>query len=115
MLYDFLREHRDEILELCRSKAQATIGAEINPSIILDSFPQILDRITRTVEEMSNHGRKHFPEAAEARKIADQVGSKYTASQIIGGYGVICRAVTLEEAQYFHAAEGLRGLQSGHR
>ncbi|ATQ75059.1 histidine kinase [Massilia violaceinigra] len=109
MLYDFLRNNRDELTARCRTKVNARPGRNASTGQLQNGIPMFLDQIIRTleVEESTGPGdstRISGPAGgaqtlSEVSVTAAQHGKDllelgFSVDQVVHDYGDLCQAIT---------------------
>ena len=97
MLYEFLSNHRDEILALTRKKTADMSEARPNSEVLERGLPIFYEHLIATLRK---EGGPHHEDRPKADLLATSEHGKelfrlgYTVSQAVHSYGVICQAIT---------------------
>jgi hypothetical protein len=91
-LADFINEHRDELIGLCRSKVAARSSPPPTAADIEQGIPMLLSQL---IEELS-HGVPMTGEISDSARAQgrDLLLRGFTIDQVVHNYGDVCQAVT---------------------
>jgi len=97
MLYDFLVDHRDVILDLTRQKTADISEARPSSAVLERGLPIFYEHLIAALRDEGGSPHEAQPKAdslatSEHGKELSRLG--YTVSQVVYGYGVICQAIT---------------------
>lgn len=105
MLYEFLTEHRNEIIQHCREKVSKRYAPSMVPLVVGHGVPLFLEQLVHTLEgEHATTVRKESepassPVPTDIGRSATKHGTEllrlgYTVDQVVHHYGDVCQAVT---------------------
>lgn len=105
MLYEFLGQYKDEIIQLCRDKVTADSASKPTSALLDEGLPifygeliGVLQRTAAAPDSKTYAGESHSKNkinvdgAAEHGKESLRLG--YNISQVVHSYGAICQSVT---------------------
>ena len=105
MLYEFLGQYKDEIIQLCRNKVSADNESKPSSELLEEGLPlfynELIGVLSRTaaapnaktyVGETHSNNRIKVGPAGEHGKESLRLG--YNISQVVHSYGAICQSVT---------------------
>lgn len=110
MLYEFLVEHRLELIERCRAKVAQRLSPQATPEELEHGIPLFLDQLTKTLRmeqssepmlsrQVSGAEGGAAPMKSEMGEAASLHGREllqqgYTVEQLVHDYGDLCQAIT---------------------
>jgi hypothetical protein len=109
MLYEFLRDHRSDLIDRCRFKVAQRSSPAASEAELQYGVPLVLDQLfdalvheegSPTPQEDSVYGHSpSTPDALEAGRTAALHGGAlfklgYTVDQVVHDYGDVCQAIT---------------------
>jgi hypothetical protein len=105
MLYEFLTEHRNEIIQHCREKVSKRYAPSKVPQVVDHGVPLFLEQLVHTLEAEqattarteSQPGSSPVPTAigrAATKHGTELLRLGYTVDQVVHHYGDVCQAVT---------------------
>ena len=103
MLQDFLKEHREELVRVCRARVAKRTAPKANPAELEHGIPIFLDQLIRILSERTGgptSGRDidtAGPDSAMAddakRHGAELLQHAFTIDQVVHDYGDLCQAI----------------------
>lgn len=94
MLSDFIRHHRDEILERTRDRVKARMAPRATESELEHGIPLFLEQLVELLDESSEEQGDPKMARAAAGHGGDRQRSGFTVDQLVHDYGDVCQAVT---------------------
>jgi signal transduction histidine kinase len=97
MLYDFLVDHRDAILDLTRRKTADISEARPTSEVLQRGLPVFYELLIATLKQ---EGGSRYEAQRKASSVTTSAQGQelsrlgYTVSQVVHGYGAICQAIT---------------------
>jgi signal transduction histidine kinase len=92
MLSDFLKEHRDELVDRCREKVAARTAPRPSERELEHGVPIFLDQLTRALR--SEQCASEAMTATAALHGGDLLRHGFTVAQVVHDYGNACQAIT---------------------
>ena len=105
MLYDFLKQHREEIISICKKKVHT--DRELKPtSMLLDEglplfYNELIGVLQRTaaagasiIDSKNFHIKNRIKEGDAAAHGRESLRLGYSISQVVHSYGAICQSIT---------------------
>ena len=103
MLYEFLRNHREEILARSRERVRRDAGLQITDAELAEGVPVFVDQLVHVLRRESGAPDQSGRSAASQRTAMDESAARYgetllrvgfTISQVVRGYGSVCQTIT---------------------
>ena len=110
VLHEFLTVHRDELIDLCRSKLAKTRAAKATDRELKHGIPHFLDQIIKTLEVETTpepmRSREVSGPAGGGGAVRSEIGATaarhglellqhgFTIDQVVHDYGNLCQAIT---------------------
>jgi len=102
MLFEFLTQHKEAILQLCRDKVLAASESKPTSALLDRGLPAFLDELIGTLQRNASFATD-FTDTFSERKNRDhnaaELGKEslrlgYTISQVVHAYGAVCQSIT---------------------